>query len=163
MSQVSRTVFSKLSKIVSKVYVVKDYQKLPKLSKIDIKNCHQKLSSKIVIKIVIKNCHQKMSSKIVIINCHQKLSSKILVRSCLIPLIKCLNGQNCPKLSKIFQNCLNYQKLSKISNIVIMSVRSWFHIILIKCLKGHKSPGSLCNIVKALIVSLVRARDKVTY
>ena len=42
MSQVSRTVFSKLSKIF-------------------IRNCHQKLSSE----IVTKNCHQKMSSKIV--------------------------------------------------------------------------------------------------
>ena len=32
-------------------------------------------------------------------------------------------------------------------------------ITLIKCLKGHKSLGSLCNVVKALIVSLVRGTE----
>ena len=32
-------------------------------------------------------------------------------------------------------------------------VRSCLLITLIKCLKGHKSLGSLCNVVKALIVS----------
>merc|ERR1712179_757067 len=41
-------------------------------------NCHQKLSSK----IVIRNCHQKLSSKIVMKNCHQKLSSEIVIRNC---------------------------------------------------------------------------------
>ena len=49
--QVSRTVFSKLSKMVSIVSVVKNYQ-----------NCH-KLSSKIVI-----NYHQKLYLRIVIKN-----------------------------------------------------------------------------------------------
>ena len=43
-----------------------------------IKNCHQKLSSK----IVIKRCHQKLSLKIVIKNCGQKLSSKISLKKC---------------------------------------------------------------------------------
>ena len=33
-------------------------------------------------------------------------------------------------------------------------------IPLIKCLKGHKSLGSLCSVVKTLIVSLVRQRDR---
>ena len=32
-------------------------------------------------------------------------------------------------------------------------------IILIKCFKGHNSLGSLCSVVKTLIVSGVRARD----
>ena len=34
-----------------------------------------------------------------------------------------------------------------------MLFRSCFLITLIQCLKGHISLGSLCNIVKALIVS----------
>ncbi len=33
-------------------------------------------------------------------------------------------------------------------------------ISLIKCLKGHKSHGSLCSVVKTLIVSLVRQTDR---
>ena len=33
---------------------------------------------------------------------------------------------------------------------------------LIKCLKGHKSLGSLCSVVKTLIVSGVRAREQGT-
>ena len=61
------------------------------------KNCHQKLSSKLVIKNSHQNCHrnwhQKLSSKIVI----KKLSSKIVIKSCLqklssTSLIKCLKG-----------------------------------------------------------------------
>ena len=40
-----------------------------------------------------------------------------------------------------------------------MLVRSCLLIILIKCLKRHKSLGSLCNVVKALIVSLVRGTE----
>ena len=51
--------------------------------------------------------------------------------------------------------------------VVFLLVRSCFLITLIKCLKGHKSPGSLCSVVKTLIVSGVRGtylpRDKVTY
>jgi len=39
-------------------------------------NCHQNLSSK----IVIKNCHKKLSSKIVTKNCHQKFSPKIVIK-----------------------------------------------------------------------------------
>ena len=37
-----------------------------------------------------------------------------------------------------------------------MLVRSYFLNTLIKCLKGHKSLGALCNVVKALIVSGAR-------
>ena len=58
-------------------------------------------------------CHQILSSKIVIKNCHQKLPSCLL-------------------------------------------------ITLIKCLKGHKSLGSLCIVVKTLIVSGNRQRDQGT-
>ena len=75
MSQVSRTVFSKMSEIVSNVSVVTNYQKLSKIAKIVqncqkfIKNCHQnyhwKCSSKLSSKIVIENCYWKLSLKIV--------------------------------------------------------------------------------------------------
>ena len=48
--------------------------------------------------------------------------------------------------------------------LICLLVRSCFLITLIKCLKGHKSLGSLCNVVKALIVSANgptdQARDK---
>ena len=37
--------------------------------------------------------------------------------------------------------------------IVFLLVRSCLLITLIKCLKGHKSLGSLCSVVKTLIVS----------
>ena len=51
--------------------------------------------------------------------------------------------------------------------IVIFLVRSCLLITLIKCLKGHKSLGSLCSVVKTLIVSGNRAskqaRDNETY
>ena len=38
-------------------------------------------------------------------------------------------------------------------------VKTCLLIPLIKCLKGHKSLGSLCRLVKTLIVSLVRPRE----
>ena len=41
-------------------------------------------------------------------------------------------------------------------------VRSCLLITLIKCLKGHKSIGLLCRLVKTLIVSSVRPRDQGT-
>ena len=41
--------------------------------------------------------------------------------------------------------------------IVFVLVRSCLLITLIKCLKGHKSLGSLCSVVKTLIVSGNRA------
>ena len=46
--------------------------------------------------------------------------------------------------------------------IVFFLVRSCLLITLIKCLKGHKFLGSLCNILKTLIVSGVRPRDQGT-
>ena len=42
-------------------------------------------------------------------------------------------------------------------------VRSCLLITLNKCLKGHKSLGSLCSAVKTLVVSGAGPRDKVTY
>ena len=47
------------------------------------------------------------------------------------------------KIVKIVENC---QKMSTIVKIVKMLVRLCFLITLIKCLKGHKSLGSLCNV-----------------
>ena len=44
-----------------------------------------------------------------------------------------------------------FQNLSTLSRIVNMLVRSCFLITLLKCLKGHKSLGSLvvCQVVKS--------------
>ena len=51
--------------------------------------------------------------------------------------------------------------------IVFFLVRSCLLITLIKCLKGHKSLGSLCSVLKTLIVSGAQGTDqgtdKVTY
>ena len=44
--------------------------------------------------------------------------------------------------------------------IVFLLVRSCPFITLIKCLKGHKSLGSLCSVVKTLIVSGVRRTNQ---
>ena len=41
-------------------------------------------------------------------------------------------------------------------------VRSCLLITLIKCLKGHKFLGSLCSVVKTLIVSGVQPTDQGT-
>ena len=46
--------------------------------------------------------------------------------------------------------------------IVFVLVKSYLLITLIKCLKGHKSQGSLCNVVKTLIVSGNRRTDQGT-
>merc|ERR550532_1435954 len=40
-------------------------------SEIAIRNCHQKLSSKLSSEIVIRNCNQKLSSEIVIKHCQR--------------------------------------------------------------------------------------------
>ena len=42
------------------------------------------------------------------------------------------------------------------------SVKSCLFITLIKCLKGHKSLGSLCSVVKTLIVSGAQGTDRQT-
>ena len=44
--------------------------------------------------------------------------------------------------------------------IVFLLVRSCSLITLMKCLKGHKSLGSLCNVVKTLIVSGARPTNQ---
>ena len=52
-------------------------------------------------------------------------------------------------------NLLKLSKIVKIvkKKIVKMLVRSCFLITLIKCLKGHKSLGSLCNVKSKSTVS----------
>ena len=51
--------------------------------------------------------------------------------------------------------------------VIVAIIIIMLMVTLIKCLKGHKSLGSLCSVVKTLIVSGVRAskqaRDRVTY
>ena len=134
------------------------------------KNWHQKLSSTMAFSYSVnaqsaqkaqsaqtaqtaqsvRNC-QNLSSKIFIRNCHQnchqKLSPKIVIKKC-------------------------HQKLSsKLSSKIVIKNCHCLLITLIKCLKGHKSLGSLCSVVKTLVVSGNRAtdrptnqpRDKVTY
>ena len=92
-----------------------------------VKNC-QKLSK--IFKLV-KKCQKCQNSQK-----GQKLS-KMSKLSKIVQTIKhCENCKNC-------QNCENCWKMSK---IVKMLVRSCFLITLIKCLKGHKSLGSLCNV-----------------
>ena len=60
----------------------------------------------------------------------------------------CLDCENCCQLSKLseivefFKNC---QKIVKLQNVKML-VRSCFLITLIKCLKGHNSLGSRCNV-----------------
>ena len=99
-------------------------------------------------------------------NC-QKLSTLLKIIK-IIKIVKTLkNCQKMSKHSKNFQTIENCQKLSKLSKKVVkMSVRSCFLITLIKCLKGHKSLGSLCNvkIKRSLTHSLSDSvSDKVTY
>ena len=53
-------------------------------------------------------------------------------------------------------------KYNEFKHNIIEKYRSCLLITLIKCLKGHKSLGSLCNVVKALIVSGVRATKQGT-
>ena len=57
--------------------------------------------------------------------------------------------------------------LSLYLSLSIFLVMSCLLITLNKCLKGHKSLGLLCSVVKTLIVSGAgptdQARDKVTY
>ena len=58
------------------------------------------------------------------------------------------------KFIKNCQICQNYQQ--KLSKFVIKNCHlKMSSTSLIKCLKGHKSLGSLCSDVKTLIVSLV--------
>ena len=60
-----------------------------------------------------------------------------------------------------------FEKLQKKLKKFEKKLTGHVSITLIKCLKGHKSLGSLCSVVKTLIVSLVRptkqGTDKVTY
>ena len=80
---------------------------------------------------IVGNC-QKLSE---IVKKLSKLSKKIVKT-----LKNCQNSQKLYKLSKIVKNCQKFQKIVKVL------VRSCFLITLIKCLKGHKSLGLLCNV-----------------
>ena len=69
--------------------------------------------------------------------------------------------QKSENLSEIFQKSKNLPKLWKSENLpkiwtIFQKYENLPKICLIKCLKGHKSLGSLCNVAKALIVSGVR-------
>ena len=99
-------------------------------------------------------CFQKICQNLSKFSKNFKKLSKLSKLSKIVQTIK-----NCQKLSKlskivkivkIVENCWNCQKMSKIvkivKKIVKMLVRSCFLITLIKCLKGHKSLGSLCNV-----------------
>ena len=67
----------------------------------------------------------------------------------------CQHCQRLLKIIKIVKKCQNCQKLSKLSKIVKMLVRSCFFITLIKCLKGHRSLGSLFNVKKQKVAQWV--------
>ena len=77
--------------------------------------------------MVVKNCRQKLLSKIVVKNCCQKLLLRNVIKNC----------QNCKKIVK-------------------MLVSSCFLITVIKCLKGHRSLGSLCSVVKQGTMSPIK-------
>ena len=72
-------------------------------------------------------------------------------------------------MSKIVKNVKKLSTIVKIVNIVKKSCQNvgqvCFLITLIKCLKGHKSLGSLCNVKSKSTVTLVSdsVSDKVTY
>ena len=97
-----------------------------------------------------------------------KKSSTLLKIIKIVKNVKTLkNCQKCQKLSKMsklskivqtIKNCENCWKMSKkmsklLKKIVKMLVRSCFLITLIKCLKGHKSLRSLCNVKSKSTVS----------
>ena len=96
--------------------------------------------------------------RVVFVKIGQSLSN--IVKNCnnLFNLSLSVNiGKNCKicqKLSNMQKNvvnkCNSCQKLSKLSKIV----RSCLLITLIKCLKGQKFLGSLCNVLKPKIVWL---------
>ena len=136
------------------VKMCQNCQKLLRLSKIIkiVRNCQDwwkwsKFSKKIVNIVEHYQNWQKLSKFSKIFKNFQKFSK--IVKNC----------QKLSKLSKIVktlkncQKCQNSQKLSKLSKIVKMLVRSCFLITLIKCLKGHKSLGSLfvCQLVKSSV------------
>ena len=56
-------------------------------------------------------------------------------------------------MSKIVEIVENCQKMSKIVKQKLSKCWSCFLITPIKCLKGHKSLGSLCNVKSKSIVT----------
>ena len=63
-----------------------------------------------------------------------------------------------PKNWKISKNLNIFQKSENLK--IWWKSENFPKICLIKCLKGHKSLGSLCSVVKTLIVSGAQARDR---
>ena len=59
-------------------------------------------------------------------------------------------------------NCQYYNQFRKVDLGRSFLVRSCLLVTLIKCPKGHKCVGSLCRLVKTLIVSSVRQTDQGT-
>ena len=72
--------------------------------------------------------------------------------------------QKSSKNPKIFQKSEIFPKIWNFSKNLkfFQKSESFPKICLIKCLKGHKSLGSLCSVVKTLIVSWVRQTDRAT-
>ena len=104
-----------------------------------VKNC-QKISRLLKIVKIVKNC--------------QRLSK--IVKKIVKTLKNCQNSQklsNVVKIVKIVENCQNCQNCPKNVKKFNMLVRSCFLITLIKCLKGHKSQRSLCNVKSKSTVS----------
>ena len=96
-----------------------------------------------------------------VINC-KKLSelstslnlSKLSKSFNIVKIVKIFENFQIVKIVKNFQDCRivkNFQDCQ--TKIVKMLVRSRFLITLIKCLKGHKSLGSLCNVKSKSTVS----------
>ena len=106
----------------------------------ELQNCNQCLKG---LQDCLFNCQNGKSNCLNCENCRQL--SKI-VKNCQ----NCKNGQKCQNLSKfsrivkIVENGLNCQK--RLRNVKMLVRSSCFLVILIKCLKGHKSLGSLCNV-----------------
>ena len=61
-------------------------------------------------------------------------------------------SENLPKILKSSKNLKIFQKYENLPKIC-----------LIKCLNGHKSLGSLCSVVKSLIVSGAQPTDNESY
>ena len=107
----------------------------------------------------------------------RQVGRSFLVRSCLlITLIKCLIGHKSMGLLlkvvlywKLTERQVGSQVGRQVCRYVGMQVgrsflvRSCLLVTLIKCPKGHKCVGSLCRLVKTLIISSVTQTDKVTY
>ena len=123
----------------------------------------QMLSSVTINCQVFKDCHEFRFLIVRIVNS----VSNVLGLSKNLKIFP--KPENLPKIRKSSKNLKFFQKSENLPKIwkSFKNLKIFQKICLIKCLKGHKSLGSLCSVVKTLIVSLVRQRDrprdKVTY